>query len=72
MVVAGSVNETYKRNALNNGLLVVECAALVDAVKARYKARSERSTIIDDGPISVDLVGSAIRWYSLNMAVDFV
>lgn len=29
IVIAGSFNETYKRNALNNGLLVIECSELV-------------------------------------------
>eukprot|EP00043_Microstomoeca_roanoka_P016781 m.173102 g.173102 ORF g.173102 m.173102 type:complete len:138 (-) comp16525_c0_seq3:420-833(-) len=33
LVVCGSVNETYKRNALNNGLLVLEIPALVKDVK---------------------------------------
>jgi len=35
-VLAGSFNETYKRNALNNGLLVVEAPALVRSLKARF------------------------------------
>ncbi len=28
-VIAGSLNETYKRNALNNGFLIIECPQLV-------------------------------------------
>ena len=62
MVVAGSVNETYKRNALNNGLLVVECEPLVKIVKEAHSTRGPRSAIVDPAPIKVDLVNSVIEW----------
>ncbi|MEE9466643.1 MAG: homoaconitase, partial [Candidatus Neomarinimicrobiota bacterium] len=35
LVLAGSFSETYKRNALNNGYLVLEAPELVDHLKAR-------------------------------------
>lgn len=35
-VICGSVSETYKRNALNNGLLVLEVPGLVRALQARF------------------------------------
>ncbi|SYZ72838.1 Aconitase A [Candidatus Zixiibacteriota bacterium] len=36
LVVAGSFSETYKRNALNNGYLVIEAPELVQSLKARF------------------------------------
>lgn len=36
IVIAGSFNETYKRNALNNGLLVIECPELVYELKKEF------------------------------------
>lgn len=56
------MNETYKRNALNNGLLVLECAPLVTAMKAKYEARKERETIQDDAALSLDLERAKIAW----------
>ena len=36
LVVAGTFNETYKRNALNNGYLLIEAPDLVNDLKAKY------------------------------------
>lgn len=36
LVVAGTFNETYKRNALNNGYLLLEAPGLVNDLKAKY------------------------------------
>ncbi|MEW6050902.1 MAG: homoaconitase [Candidatus Zixiibacteriota bacterium] len=36
LVVAGSFNETYKRNALNNGFLAIEAPEFVLALKGRF------------------------------------
>jgi len=36
LVIAGSFSETYKRNAINNGFLVVEAPELVREMKSRY------------------------------------
>jgi homoaconitate hydratase len=36
LVIAGSFNETYKRNALNNGYLLIESPALVNDLKQKY------------------------------------
>jgi len=58
-VVAGSFNETYKRNALNNGLLVVEAPALVRALKARFGdgARTVRTGLTAE----IDVARSEVR-----------
>ena len=36
LVIAGSFNETYKRNALNNGFLLIECPELVNDLKNKF------------------------------------
>ena len=36
MVIAGSYSQTYKRNAFNNGYVVIECPELVDELKAAH------------------------------------
>jgi len=38
LVLAGSFSETYKRNALNNGFLVIEAPALVRDLQKRFGA----------------------------------
>ncbi len=37
-VIAASFSETYKRNAFNNGFVVFECPALVEALRAKPQA----------------------------------
>jgi homoaconitate hydratase len=36
LVLAGSFSETYKRNAINNGFLVIEAPELVDDLKSQF------------------------------------
>jgi len=36
LVIAGSFSETYKRNALNNGFIVIECADLIHDLNKSY------------------------------------
>lgn len=36
MVIAGSFSETYKRNAINNGFLVIEAPQLVNDLKSKF------------------------------------
>lgn len=36
LVIGGSFNETYKRNALNNGYLLIECPQLVNDLKEKF------------------------------------
>ncbi len=71
LVIAGSFSETYKRNALNNGFLIIECPRLVNDLKAKYdKAEltvktgvsaeinfSKSKIIADQKSYSIDPVG---------------
>ena len=36
IVIAGSFSETYKRNAINNGFLVIEAPTLINDLKSKY------------------------------------
>ncbi len=36
LVIAGSLNETYKRNAFNNGFLLIECPELIIELKRKF------------------------------------
>jgi homoaconitate hydratase len=41
LVVAGSYSQTYKRNAFNNGFIVIECPKLVRSLRGRFADRTE-------------------------------
>ncbi|MBR9976713.1 MAG: homoaconitase, partial [Bacteroidetes bacterium] len=75
LVLAGSLSETYARNAINNGFLVVEAPSLVSELKRRFgtealtlrtglEARVDfrRSNITVDGKdYHIDPVGPAAQ-----------
>ena len=44
MLIAGSYSQTYKRNAFNNGYMVIECPELVDDLRTEF-AQDTRVTI---------------------------
>ncbi len=52
LVIAGSFNETYKRNALNNGFLVIESPELIRDLKSRFGG--ERLTVRTGLRASID------------------
>ncbi len=58
MVLAGSFSETYKRNAINNGFLVVEAPELVEDLKARFG--DDKLSVKTGIQASVDVTASVV------------
>ncbi len=59
LVLAGSFSETYKRNAINNGFLVIEAPQLVNDLKEKFG--SEKLTVRTGISAVVDFSQSVIR-----------
>ncbi len=59
LVIAGSFNETYKRNAINNGFLAIEVPELVRDLKARFGA--EKLTVRSGTTAKIDFVNSTLQ-----------
>jgi homoaconitate hydratase len=59
LIIAGSYSQTYKRNAFNNGYIVIECPKLVRELRDRYAGRSE-PTIRTELKARVDFESSQI------------
>ncbi len=68
LVIAGSLNETYKRNALNNGLLLVECPGLINDLKKRFG--KENLTVKTGLFIQIDFINSKIHFNNKNYYID--
>ncbi len=60
LVIAGSFNETYKRNALNNGFLLLECPELVDDLKNKFG--KEKLTVKTESNAKIDFTDSIITF----------
>jgi len=60
LVVAGTFNETYKRNALNNGYLLIECPQLVNDLKARYG--KDKLTVKSGMNVKIDFENSSLTF----------
>ncbi len=58
LVIAGSFNETYKRNALNNGFLLIECPSLTTDLKLKFG--KEKLTVKTGMTALIDFVNSKI------------
>ena len=67
-VIAGSLSETYKRNAINNGFLVIECPELIDDLKKRFGI--EKLTAQTNKKISIDFKNSSISFDGKNYSID--
>ncbi len=68
LVIAGSFNETYKRNALNNGYLLIECPELVNELKS--KCGKEKLTVKTDIKAKIDFTKSALSADGKNYSID--
>lgn len=67
-VVAGSFNETYKRNALNNGFLIIECPQLVNDLKK--KLGTDKLTVATGSNATIDFVNSMIYFNNQKYVID--
>ncbi|MBK6912371.1 MAG: homoaconitase [Ignavibacteriales bacterium] len=68
LVVAGTFNETYKRNALNNGYLLIECPQLVNDLKAKYG--KEKLTVKSGMNIKLDFKNSSLTFDNKTYSID--
>jgi homoaconitate hydratase len=66
LLIAGSFNETYKRNALNNGVIAVECESLVRALQAA-RARGAKTWRLPS-PLRVDFRRAVIEYDGVEHA----
>ncbi len=68
LVIAGSFNETYKRNALNNGFLVIEAPELVKDLKKKFGDRNltVRTGIKATINFSLSEIQTAVKTYSID------
>lgn len=68
LVIAGSFNETYKRNALNNGYLLIECPTLINDLKKEYG--TEKLTVKTNENAEVDFINSQIVFNGKTYTID--
>ena len=68
LVIAGSFSETYKRNALNNGYLIIEMPDLVDELKKMYG--SQKLTLNTAKEISLDFSQSKAMFNGQSYSFD--
>ncbi|KAJ2345136.1 mitochondrial Homoaconitase [Coemansia erecta] len=61
LVICESASETFKRNAVNNGLLVLESPRLVQWLRARFQAPDAAPTIVSGLDAHVGLVAGKIQ-----------
>jgi homoaconitate hydratase len=68
LVVAGTFNETYKRNALNNGYLLIECPQLVNDLKTKYG--KEKLTVKSGLNLKIDFENSSLTFDKKTYSID--
>ncbi len=60
LVIAGSASTTYKRNALNNGFLVLEIPPFVDYLKSKYGTK--KLTVATNSKATIDFENSVLTF----------
>jgi len=68
LVIAGSFNETYKRNAINNGFLTIECSQLVNHLKNKFgkKNLTKRTGIHVEIDFNYSIINTKKNIYSFT------
>lgn len=67
-VIAGSFSETYARNAINNGFLIIECSDLVNDLKEKYG--KEKLTVQTNKKVKIDFENSSITFDEKDYSID--
>ena len=67
-VIAGSLSETYKRNAINNGFLVIECPELINDLNKQFG--TENLTVQTNKKIRIDYRNSSITFDDRQYSID--
>ena len=70
LIIVGSLNETYKRNALNNGLIAIECAPLVSFLQSPLSGETGAANTARrlETPLKIDFRRGAIAYGELHFA----
>ncbi len=68
LVIAGSFSETYKRNALNNGFLIIECPKLVNDLKTKFG--KDKLTVKTGIKAEIDFSKSKIKAEEKTYSID--
>ncbi len=68
LVIAGSFNETYKRNALNNGFLLIECPEFIKDLKSKFGTGklSKRTELYAEVNFSISELSFDGKKYSID------
>jgi homoaconitate hydratase len=67
-VIAGSFSETYKRNAINNGFLIIDCPELTSDLKEEFG--TDKLTIQTTKKVKIDFENSSITFFAKNYSID--
>ncbi len=67
-IIAGSLSETFIRNSINNGFLVIECSELINDLKKQFGV--EKLTIQINKKIRMDFKNSLITFDDKQYAID--
>jgi homoaconitate hydratase len=68
MVIAGSFNETYKRNAFNNGFFLLDCPRLIDDLLIIYGKNFLTKAL--DNELNVNISRAAIRFNNKEYSIE--
>ena len=68
MVIAGSFSETYKRNAINNGFILLECPELISHLQEKH-GTNFLTKVLDD-KIEVFMSKSQLNYQGITYNLD--